>query len=252
MGRWSNQVAMEFVDWLAIPPDSHWLEVGCGTGALTRTFLQAARPSSAFACDPSEEFIAYARASLAHPALTFLAAGSDDLPHRDGGFDAIVSGLVFNFLPDPPGAARSMALRLADGGTLAAYVWDYSEGMQFLRFFWDAALSLDPQATPLDEGRRFPICRPEALASLFHEAELHSVEVRPIEIKTVFSDFQEYWGPFLGGTGPGPSYVASLNAEAREALRRSLHARLPNSSNGSIDLLARAWAVRGIAPARAV
>jgi hypothetical protein len=62
---------------------------------------------------------------------------------------------------------------------------------------------------------------------------------------TEFPGFDDYWRPLLGGTGPAPSYVASLDAERRTALRRRLQeALLPNSS-GAIDLRARAWAIRG-------
>jgi uncharacterized protein YbjT (DUF2867 family) len=117
--------------------------------------------------------------------------------------------------------------------------------MQFMRHFWDAAAALDPAAAELDEGRRFPICWPEALEQLFQAARLKAVEVRPIEIATDFRDFDDFWSPFLGGQGPAPGYVMSLSEERRAALRERIRARLPSSANGSIPLVARAWAVRG-------
>jgi hypothetical protein len=130
---------------------------------------------------------------------------------------------------------------------LAAYVWDYAEGMQFLRFFWDEAVALDPSAAPLDEGRRFPLCRPDALRLLFEQSGLDSVETRALEIVTVFPDFDAYWSPFLGGTGPAPSYVDSLEPDARRQLRLRLEQRLTPSADGSIQLTARALGVRGLA-----
>jgi hypothetical protein len=130
---------------------------------------------------------------------------------------------------------------------LAAYVWDYAEGMQFLRFFWDEAVALDPSAAPLDEGRRFPLCRPDALRQLFEQAGLDSVETRALEIVTAFPDFDAYWSPFLGGTGPAPSYVDSLEPDARRQLRLRLEQRLTPSADGSIQLTARALGVRGLA-----
>lgn len=125
---------------------------------------------------------------------------------------------------------------------MAAYVWDYAGGMGMLRHFWEAAAALDPAAADLDEGRRFPLCQPESLRLLWTEAGLSEVTVRPIDILTVFTDFEDYWQPFLGGQGPAPGYVASLTEKTRQALLDLLHARLPG---GAISLTARAWAVRG-------
>jgi hypothetical protein len=100
-------------------------------------------------------------------------------------------------------------------------------------------------ARDLDEGRRFPLCQPEPLHDLFHSAGLGAVEVRPIDIATDFRDFDDYWQPFLGGQGPAPGYVGSLTAEQRETLREQIKAGLPFALDGSIRLVARAWAVRG-------
>jgi hypothetical protein len=114
-----------------------------------------------------------------------------------------------------------------------------------MRHFWDAAVALDPAAGDLDEGRRFPLCRPEPLRALFHAAGLRDVATRAIDVPTYFRDFNDYWSPFLGGQGPAPGYAMSLTAVRRAALRDRIQARLPFESDGSIQLIARAWAVRG-------
>ncbi len=132
------------------------------------------------------------------------------------------------------------------GGTVAAYVWDYAGQMQLMRYFWDAAVALDPAASHLDEGQRFPLCQPEPLMQLFRAAGLREVEVRLIDIPTAFRDFEDYWSPFLGGQGPAPSYTMSLSEERRSALRERLRATLPMAADGSIHLIAGAWAVRGV------
>jgi SAM-dependent methyltransferase len=220
--------------------------VGCGTGALTEAVCQHAEPASLLACDPSPEFVSFARNSIIDSSVTFVIAGADDLPRRDGGFDLIVSGLVLNFLPQPLDAVRSMRERIHRGGVLAAYVWDYAEGMQFLRIFWDEAVALDPSAAQLDEGRRFPLCRPDALIQLFEQGGVDPVEARAFEIETAFPDFDAYWSPFLGGTGPAPSYVTSLDRNARRQLRLRLERRLAPSADGSIRLTARALGIRGL------
>jgi hypothetical protein len=134
------------------------------------------------------------------------------------------------------------------GGTVAAYVWDYADGMQLLRRFWDAAVTLDPGARELDEGRRFPLCRPEALRSLLNDVGLERTEVRTIDVLTVFRNFDDYWLPFLGRQGPAPGYCMSLPDDHRARLRNQLEATLPVASDGTIRLTARAFAVRGVKP----
>ena len=246
MGRWSRPLARAFVEWLRPKSSAHWLEMGCGTGALTSAICELGEPASVVACDPSEPFIAHARQHLSDARASFVVAGAETLPRREGGFDAIVAGLVLNFLPDPGAVVTAVRERLRPGGTVAAYVWDYAEGMEFLKAFWDEAVALDPRASALDEGRRFPLCRTAALAALFSAGGLAQVTTAPLVIPTDFASFDDYWTPFLRGTGPAPSYVASLDPSSRELLRERLTRRLHSGSGGRIHLKARAWAVRGV------
>ena len=159
----------------------------------------------------------------------------------------MTSLLALNFFPDPEDAIHEMCSVAAPRATVSACVWDYSDGMRFLRHFWDAALSQDSAATELDEGHRFPLCRREALITLFRKRNLSDVRCEPIEISTNFANFDDYWRPFLGGTGPAPSYVASLDIHRRTILERKLKSKLPQGKDGTISLTARAWAIRGIA-----
>ena len=246
VGRWSRAVGREFLTWLAVPPDRRWLDVGCGTGALTATILEVAAPSEVVGVDPSDGFIAYARARVSDPCVRFEIGDARALPLPSDTFDAVVSGLALNFVPDPAAGVRDMARVATPGGVVAAYVWDYSGGMEFMRRFWDAAVALDPAAATLDEGPRFAhICDPDALSRLFSEASLQEVETRAIDIPTHFRDVDDYWTPFLGGQGPAPSYVSTLTEEQRAALRDRLRASLLAEADGSIRMTARAWAVRG-------
>jgi len=247
MGRWSRPVAERFVRWLGAESGLSWLEVGCGTGALTSTICGLADPDSVVACEPSEAFVEHLRGRMLDVRVSVVMAGAGDLPRRPGGFDCVVSGLVLNFLPNPREAVVEMRARTSPEGVVAGYVWDYAEGMQLLRCFWDAAVAVDPAAGALDEGQRFPICRPDALESLFREAGLTRVRSEALEIPTRFESFLDYWQPFLGGTGPAPSYVTSLGDERREELRERLERRLELGPDGAIELVARAWAIRGTA-----
>lgn len=246
VGRWSRVVARHFLEWLAVPPGSRWLDMGCGTGALTHTILQVAAPRAVRGVDSSETFIAYARSTITDPRADFQSGDAQALPVETASYDAVVSGLVLNFVPRPQQAAAEMARVARPGGVAAVYVWDYANRMQFMRHFWNAAAALDPAAASQDEGRRFPLNDPGSLENLFHEAGFGRVEVQPIDIWTVFKDFDDFWAPFLRGQGPAPSYVMRLDEELRSALRERLRASLPVAVDGSIPLMARAWAVRGV------
>jgi SAM-dependent methyltransferase len=245
VGRWSRLVAKDFLQWLALPAQLDWLDVGCGTGALTQAILQQMQPRSVTGIDPSAGFVDYAKAHVSDPRVTFEVADAQSLPVESARFDAAVSGLVLNFVPKPLLAAQEMARAVRSGGMVAAYVWDYAGKMELMRYFWDAAVELDPDASKLAEGLRFPICQPPALVALLDEAGLRDVESRAIDVPTTFRDFDDYWNPFLGGQGPAPGYAMSLSEERRVALRDRIRAMLPIGGDGSIPLIARAWAVRG-------
>ena len=247
VGRWSRLVARDFLGWLAVPAGGRWLDVGCGTGALSGTILDVAQPAAVLGVDPSERYVAYARERIADLRASFEVGDARALPVADGAFDAVVSGLVLNFVPaaDQAGAVAEMRRAVRRGGIVAAYVWDYAEGMQLMRRFWDAAIALDPAARDLDEGRRFSLCQPDPLAALFRGAGLGDVAVRAVDVPTVFRDVDDYWAPFLGGQGTAPGYAMSLSEDRRTALREHIRSRLPVAPDGSIRLTARAWAVRG-------
>jgi SAM-dependent methyltransferase len=245
VGRWSRLVAREFLAWLAAPARGRWLDVGCGTGMLSRAILASADPITVLGVDQSPSFVAHARAHVTDERASFEVADARALPGQASVFDAVVSGLVLNFVSEPALAVAEMARVIRPGGAVAVYVWDYAGEMQLMRHFWDAATALNPAVLELDEGRRSPICRPDALAALFLDAGLQAVETRAIDVPTVFLNFDDYWSPFLGGQGPAPRYAMSLTEERRAALRERIRAGLPIAADGSISLIARAWAVRG-------
>jgi SAM-dependent methyltransferase len=246
VGRWSRLVAREFLRWLAMPTGCRWVDVGCGTGALTQTILALAAPREVVGVDPSPAYVAFARDRVIDPRVRFEIGDAQALGEASATFDAVVSGLVLNFVPEPNRAVSEMVRVVCPGGVVAAYVWDYAGGMQLMRYFWDAAGTLDPRAKELDEGRRFPLCKPEPLTALFQTAGLEKVEVRAIDVPTVFCDFDDYWSPFLGGQAPAPGYAMSLSEERRAALREQIRASLPTNSRGEHHLIARAWAIRGV------
>ncbi|MEP9390273.1 methyltransferase domain-containing protein [Mesorhizobium sp. KR9-304] len=245
MGRWSRRIAPQFLDLLALPRELHWLEIGCGTGALSAAILARSDPESLIAIDPSEGFLAKARASITDQRADFRQGDAQAIDVETASRDAAVSALTLNFVPDRAKALSEMKRVTRAGGTVAFYVWDYpGGGLEFLRTFWTNAEALDPKGVELAEVRRFPFCTPERLTVLATEAGLSDVTCEAVVTPTVFSDFDDYWRPFTQGAGPAPGYVASLAPQARERLRERLEASLPREADGSIALQARAWAVR--------
>jgi len=244
MGRWSRRIAPMFLDLVALPGGLDWLEVGCGTGALSAAILSRCDPKSLVAIDPSEGFLARARAKIADPRADFRTGDAQALDIETASRDAAVSALMLNFVPDRAKALAEMKRVTRPGGTVAFYVWDYpGGGLEFLRAFWRETAALDPEGVELAEARRFAFCTPDGLTALAKEAGLADVACNALDTPTIFPDFDDYWRPFTQGTAPAPGYVASLTEEARKRLRDRLETNLPREVDGSIGMKARAWAV---------
>lgn len=244
VGRWSRLVAQEFLTWLHAPPGLDWLDVGCGTGALTEAIAERCAPRRLVGIDASEAFLDFARHRLAGRAVELRHADVQALPYG-AEFDRVTSGLMVNFVPDRERALGEMARVARSDGEVAFYVWDYTGRMEMMRYFWDAAADLNPHARELQDNWHAAFCQPEPLYRLMEAVGLTHAEVRAIEVPTVFRDFEDYWTPFLGGQSPAPAYCMALKEEERVALRERLREMLPAQSDGSIPLTARAWAVRG-------
>ena len=247
IGRWSRLVAPEVVAWTRLPRGAVWVDAGCGTGMVTRALLDAGA-ASVLAVDRSEGYVQHARERLTDSRVRFEVADVVRIPARDSAVDGLLCGLVLNFLPDPHAAMAEFLRVVRPGGVVAAYVWDYADGMELLRGFWDAAMSVDPAASALNEGVRFPLCALRPLWSLFEDAGLVDVEARTVEVDDTFPDGEAVWRPFLGGQGPGPAYVATLDAPARERLRAAYLHRIGADGAGPVRLAARAIAARGRVP----
>jgi SAM-dependent methyltransferase len=247
MGRWSTLLAHKFLSWLDIAPARTWLDVGCGTGSLTKLILESYQPKEIIAIDSSVDFISHAQRSITNPCVQFKVGLAQSLELDSNTIDAVVSGLVLNFVPEPKEAILEMLRVTKPGGKIGIFLWDYADGMQMMRYFWDAAVEIDDNAREHDSGVRFPICQEGQLESLVWEVGLKRVEATAIEINTVFKNFDDYWQPFLGKVGSPSSYVMGMNPEDRQRIEDKLRKSLPFAEDGSISLIARAWAVKGTA-----
>lgn len=238
-------MAPVFLNWLQLPAGLHWLDLGCGTGALSEAIANNCRPGGLTGVEPSPEFLEKAKKKLSGRG-NFLPGSATSIPAQDDAVDVVVSGLALNFFPDLDAALVEMQRVLKPGGTMAAYVWDYADRMDFLRIFWDTVLETDPGSKALDEGARFTICNRMELEKAFSGIGLAKVETAFLDIETVFASFDDYWTPFLGGQGPAPGYLASLDQPKLEAFNIAIQKKLPIEADGSIRLLARAIGVKGV------
>jgi ubiquinone/menaquinone biosynthesis C-methylase UbiE len=251
MGRWSRLVAPQLVEFAALPEGGRFLDVGSGTGSLAFAIGERYPQAHILGIDPSKEYVAYA--SSKNPfsdRAKFEIGDAQRLSFGDSSFDAAVSLLVFNFIPDPGRALSEVRRVTKPGGSVSAAVWDYGAGMRMLRVFWDAVVAIDPAAEKLDE-KRMPLCRAGELSELWRQGGLETVLERAIDIHMRFASFADYWEPFLLGQGPAGAYTHGLLARQLTALRGEIKRRLGISAEDRpIELPARVWAVRGVVPSR--
>ncbi len=151
MGRWSRPTAVKFLRWLAVQDGQKWLDAGCGTGALSTEIVNHVAPASVAGIDASSGFIDEARRRLP-PGIDLRVGDAQSLPFVSGSFDVVVSGIALNFVPDAQLAVREMRRVARTGGAVGVYLWDYNDGMEMIRVFWDVAVALDNHARPAGRG----------------------------------------------------------------------------------------------------
>jgi SAM-dependent methyltransferase len=248
MGRWSRVLATPFIDFAAIDGTGRFMDVGCGTGSLVFALAAAAPRARIVGIDTSQAYIDFARARAQSAATDFQRADATALPFGDGDFDAALSLLVLNFIPEAERAVREMVRVTRPGGVVAASVWDFRGGLCYLRVLQDTAAALDPAAQELrDRLFSSPLTAPGELFRLWSELGLRDVEHTSLTIRMEFRSFSDYWEPWLGGQGLFGPYVASLEQDKRRRLERLVQlAYLAGGDDGPRSFAATSWAVRGV------
>ena len=251
MGRWSRLVAPPLLEFTGVPDRGRFLDVGSGTGALAFALADRKPLATVHGIDPSKEYVGYATSKNPFPArVTFDTGDAQELRLADASFDASLSLLVFNFIPDPGKALKEVHRVTKPGGKISAAVWDYGGTMRMLRAFWDAAASLNAKAEPLDE-KHMPLCREGQLSELWRRGGLENVHEQPLTITMNFASFADYWDAFLLGQGPAGAYVKTLSSDQVRALRDLVKSRVsPSPEDLPFTLPARVWSVCGNAPRR--
>jgi SAM-dependent methyltransferase len=245
MGRWSRLMAPLLVQHAEVQDGDKVLDVGCGTGSLTRALLDTGAAIQVTGIDGSATYVEIARKNLDRDRATLEQGDAQSLSYPNASFDKCISLLVMNFIPDPTRAVNEMKRMTRAGGSVVAAVWDYGDGMEMLRHLWDEAASIDDDAVAKHEGN-MPLCRKGELAALWTDCGLSEVSDTALTIRTDFASFDDYWAPFLTGVGPSGSYVSGLAAPMQKELRERLFRKLANNDDEApVSLTARAWAVRG-------
>lgn len=239
IGRYGASLSRAHVEAAGVAPDQRALDVGCGTGALTKALAERVGGTGVAAVDPSPAFVEACRARV--PGADVRVGAAEALPFERE-FDIVMSQLVVNFMSDAEAGISAMRAAARPDGVVTSCVWDYADGMTMLRAYWDAALELDPAAP--DEGRTMSYCSREALTELWRACGLSEVETRELEAEASYASFEELWAPYPRGVGPGGAYCASLDADHQEELRERFRERLDPPA-GPFTLAARAWFVRG-------
>ena len=245
MGRWSRLVGDVFLDWLDVPNDLRWLDVGCGNGAFTEVLIARCAPAGVIAIDPSEDQLEFARKRREAKAAEFRVGDAQKMTFDAGSFDVAVMALVISFLPDPVQAVAEMARVVRPGGWVATYMWDTLGGGVPVDPVYKAISSLSmASALPPNPA----ISRREAMQELWEQSGLKSVDTRVIRIPVVYSNFDDFWDSNTVPVGPQGKLIESMSTSVREQLRTRLRERLPIAPDGRIVYESFANAVKGRVP----
>lgn len=237
MGRYSEPLADQFVDWAGVRPGTRVLDVGAGPGALTARLVERVGASNVRAVDPSPPFVTALRERC--PGVDVVQGAAESLPLEDDSVEAALAQLVVHFMTDPVAGLREMARVTGAGGVVAASVWDVAGGRAPMSHFLRAVRG-HVDGAPEERGQQGT--RVGELVEIARAAGLRDVDSGELTVVVRHDTFEEWWEPYTLGVGPAGDHVTSLDAAGREALRERCRQVLPPAP---FDIAATAWCVRG-------
>ncbi len=247
MGRWSELLAPLFLAVAAIPAGSRVLDAGCGTGVLSKALADAG--ATVVGIDASEAYLQGARDRRSHPNITYEHGDICHIRFEDGSFDAVVSTLVLDVLPDPAPAVAEMRRVTRPGGVVASGVTDFWIA-PYNSMLWDTAAVLDAgMSEQRDQMKGRALSAANGLAALWRETGLVEVTEVPVVTDCVFSSFTDYWITFARGQGPVATLFMGLPDHVRGEIERHVRAGyLAGMTDGPRCIPKVTRAVRGIVP----
>ena len=243
MGRYSEMISPMLADQAGVTAGMTALDVGCGSGPLTRELVRRLGAASVSACDPSPVFVADCQARF--PGVTVMTSYAEALPFDAGRFDATLSQLVIHFMSDPDQATAEMKRVTKSGGCVASSTWDMTGGMELLKFCGEAAAMVDAIGGRYNHPQRFG--EPGEIAAVFERAGLESVDEQLHTISVPYTDFEEFWGTIEHAAGPVGAFVEGCTPDELARMRAALF-ELVGSPNSSFALSAAARSVSGRVP----
>ncbi len=247
MGRWSLRLARQFVKFAGIGRAESVLDIGSGTGSLTRVIAASTGASRIVGIDPVPQFVATARQRFGDGRVAFDCGDAQALPYADATFDASLAQLVLHHFPDERAAMAEMLRVTASGGTVAACEWESGPGMELFQVIADCLTAVHPQSGRQHSLRHY--AQAGKLPALWQHCGFEDVEERLFTVPLCYLDFHDFWTAFIQGPSGVPERLSHLPAEVGEDYRLRLKQRLLGGrQDGPIRLQARAWAVRGRVP----
>ena len=248
MGRWSERLALPFLEFAQVPPSARVLDVGCGTGTISLAL--ARQGGTIVGVDASEAYLNGARVRRSHPNITYEHGDACRLHFPTASFDACVSALAIDVIPDVDRAAREMWRVTRPGGVVASGTFDFWGGHYVFDLVLDTGAALDGSMRTLrDQIKSRPIAWPHGQADLWRKVGLTHVEELPIVLNFDYTDFADYWSSFSTGPSRIGQRMIALPSELRSEIERHVRAGyLAGLPDGPRSFAVIVRAVRGIVP----
>ena len=248
MGRWSSKLAPPLLEFAGVNAGDRVLDVGCGTGTLT---LAAAKlGAKAIGVDPSEPYLDGARRLRSHPNATYEVGDARHLRYADGAFDACVSSLVLDVIPEADRVVAEMRRVTRPGGVVVCGVFDFWGGVAARDLVLDTASVISDSISDLrDRLKSRPLVWANGQAQLWRDSGFVDVVEVPIVLSFDYTSFADYWSSFSTGPSTIAQRVMALPADVQARIEHHVRAGyLAGLPDGARSFAMIVRAVRGTVP----